>query len=164
MQLNKAPIRRRRIRGAAGSIVEIPQAVGLTGIQREQSISTSPNHSQTSSPIHCPGTMVVSETDLHQIFAEAILAGRPGSGSDAELITGIAKLSSTDARQVPWAGDPRFSHFVRNDDAAKLRYTAKTDTASVQTQLKACKDLEEMTSVVTGKSALSVSACGPGRS
>ena len=97
-QLNKALIRRRRIRGAAGSFIEFPQVIGLHGNEPDGSISTSPSYS--------PGTVAVSESDLHQIFAEAIVAGHPEPGEDAELITGIARLSSRELRQIPWAGDP----------------------------------------------------------
>jgi hypothetical protein len=52
--------------------------------------------------------MRVSETQLHDIFTQAIVAGRPDSGYPFELITGL-KPASDDPKPL-WYENPIFSH------------------------------------------------------
>lgn len=53
-----------------------------------------------------------SEHDLHQIFAEAVLAGRPGSGREIEILSGLRSVSSTDEAQPKWISNPIMSHLT----------------------------------------------------
>ncbi|KAF5694735.1 polyketide synthase [Fusarium denticulatum] len=67
--------------------------------------------------------MPISESDAHQIFAEAVAASKPGVTSDdtIEMISGIQPFNytaSTKARP-PWVNNPRFSHFVREEEDSK---------------------------------------------
>ncbi|KAI1180164.1 hypothetical protein F4777DRAFT_599084, partial [Nemania sp. FL0916] len=49
----------------------------------------------------------LSETDLHAAFSEAIVSGRPDSGTDSSLIVGIG-----DGREAPWRNVPRFASLI----------------------------------------------------
>ncbi|KAF5549422.1 polyketide synthase [Fusarium phyllophilum] len=67
--------------------------------------------------------MPISESDAHQIFAEAIAASKPGVTDDdtVEMVSGIQPFNytaSTKARP-PWVNNPRFSHFVREEEGSK---------------------------------------------
>ncbi|PNH61906.1 hypothetical protein VD0001_g9598 [Verticillium dahliae] len=56
----------------------------------------------------------VSETDLLDMLAEAIVGGRPAGGRPAEIITGIRG----DIRAYSWREQPRLWHYLRSDDDA----------------------------------------------
>ncbi|ENH70099.1 Lovastatin nonaketide synthase [Fusarium oxysporum f. sp. cubense race 1] len=67
--------------------------------------------------------MPISESDAHQIFAEAVAASKPGVTDDdtIEMVSGIQPFNytaSTKARP-PWVNNPRFSHFVREEEGSK---------------------------------------------
>ena len=64
----------------------------------------------------------ISEQDLHQLFAEAILAGRPGCTGNSEVITGVAPFRDGGNIQEQLRTDPKFGHFVLQhpDDDAGL--------------------------------------------
>nr|ALQ32979.1 putative polyketide synthase [Fusarium sp. NRRL 25184] len=67
--------------------------------------------------------MPISESDAHQIFAEAVAASKPGVTNDdtIEMVSGIQPFNytaSTKARP-PWVNNPRFSHFVREEEGSK---------------------------------------------
>ncbi|KAF4439073.1 polyketide synthase [Fusarium acutatum] len=67
--------------------------------------------------------MPISESDAHQIFAEAVAASKPGVADDdtIEMVSGIQPFNytaSTKARP-PWVKNPRFSHFVREEEGSK---------------------------------------------
>ncbi|KAF5973209.1 polyketide synthase [Fusarium coicis] len=67
--------------------------------------------------------MPISESDAHQIFAEAVAASKPGVTDDdtIEMVSGIQPfnyMASTKARP-PWINNPRFSHFVREEEGSK---------------------------------------------
>ncbi len=47
------------------------------------------------------GTLIMSEPDLHQAFAEAILAGRAESTNDPEIITGIRTMTPCRGQRRP---------------------------------------------------------------
>ena len=59
--------------------------------------------------------------DVHQLFAEAVLASPPNGERDAEILMGIEpfKLSGDTQRRPPWFPNPRFSHFIREADVSK---------------------------------------------
>lgn len=45
-------------------------------------------------------SMPMSEPDLHQVFAEAVISGRPDSGLKSELISGIRTLTIEEDSRV----------------------------------------------------------------
>ncbi|KAK1499284.1 hypothetical protein CCUS01_00006 [Colletotrichum cuscutae] len=94
----KSLVRRRRNRGLPGAAIDIGRLVGVGYIERESSGRLTKEHQtrlQTRS-----GAVPMSETDLHQLFAGAIIAGRPPSCSSAprsysdssELISSIVPI------------------------------------------------------------------------
>jgi NAD(P)-dependent dehydrogenase (short-subunit alcohol dehydrogenase family) len=151
----KALIQQRRARGLAGSTIDVSQVFGVGYIEREMKLQTSLSRDQATRLMQKSGTLIMSEPDLHQLFAEAIIAGRPGSGVNPEIITGVKTLTSVEATQALWAGHPRFGHFIQDTGAAKTPSAIKSDVLPVKTQLEKCKDVDEMATVLRGKSSSS---------
>ncbi|KAK2024500.1 hypothetical protein LX32DRAFT_705488 [Colletotrichum zoysiae] len=116
----KSLVRRRRKRGLPGAAIDIGRLVGVGYIERESSGRLTKEHQtrlQTRS-----GAVPMSETDLHQLFAEAIVAGRPspsssspGSsyGDSSELISSIVPITTEQAKQAYWSSNPRLGLLIR---------------------------------------------------
>jgi hypothetical protein len=97
------------------------------------------------------GTIIMSEPDLHQLFAEAIVAGRPESQADPGVITGVKIVTSEQAKVTLWHKNPRLGHFIQDAGVAKLPSMKKTAVAPFKTQIGAAKDVEEVSAILTGK-------------
>ena len=54
----------------------------------------------------------VSEQDLHALFAETVVSGRPDSTDDVEIITGMRYLEPKNKELVPHLQDPRLGHYL----------------------------------------------------
>jgi hypothetical protein len=145
----KALVAQRRYRGLAGSVIDISQVLGVGYIERE--LKARMSREQAIRLTSRSGTLVMSEPDLHQLFAEAILAGRAGSSSDHELITGIKIITSDEAKEAHWGKSVRFGHFIQDIGAVRLPSLTTTATVSVKTQLEATKDVEERSAIVKGE-------------
>jgi SAM-dependent methyltransferase/NAD(P)-dependent dehydrogenase (short-subunit alcohol dehydrogenase family) len=146
----KALIRQRRARGIAGSVIDVSRVFGVGYIEREMKLQTSLGREQATRLMTKSGSMIMSEPDLHQLFAEAVIAGRPDSKANPEIISGVCTLRAAEAKEVLWAGHPRFGHFIQDAGAAKLPSATKADAIPVKVQLEKCKDLEEMAVVLRG--------------
>jgi acyl carrier protein len=94
--------------------------------------------------------MPSSETDLHAIFAEAIVAGRPTSSQHPEIMTGLERVgSSRDDRKPTWYGNPRFSHHISeketdqedNQEARREAIPVKRQLSDAKTEAEAFKTL-----------------------
>lgn len=75
---------RRNQRGVAGSTMDISSVVGLGVVERSGVVDAE--------YFAGLGFRNIAETDLHQLFAEAMIAGRPGSGEMPEIVTGIKPM------------------------------------------------------------------------
>ncbi|KAH7409928.1 putative short chain dehydrogenase/ reductase [Phaeosphaeria sp. MPI-PUGE-AT-0046c] len=133
----KALICQRRARGIAGSIIDVSWVFGVGYLEREMKAQISQGREQATRLMNNSGAMVMSEQDLHQLFAEAVVAGRTYSTANAEI-----------AAKVLWAGHPRLSHFVQDIDSAKIFSVIKSDTVPVKMQLESSKSLDEMRNVL----------------
>jgi NAD(P)-dependent dehydrogenase (short-subunit alcohol dehydrogenase family) len=113
----------RRQRGLAASVINIGLIAELgyvarTGRHLEESIRQK----------HYVKPIV--EPEFHQMFVEAILAGRPDSDHSPEITTGLPMISpSADPGQPPWFSNPRFSHLIREE--ARLEHQ-QDGTAAAQ--------------------------------
>ncbi|RYP05746.1 hypothetical protein DL764_003604 [Monosporascus ibericus] len=87
--------------------------------------------------------MAISEPEFHVICAEALLAERPDSGLDHELITGIGEELDT-----PWRRVPRFCHYRLKDKATAKSPSRAKQNHSVQGQLKETRDSREALSIL----------------
>ena len=144
----KALIAQRRRRGVAGSVIDISQVFGVGYIEREMKLQTQLSREQAIRLMNRSGTLIMSEPDLHQLFAEAVIAGRAGSAADHEIITGIKTITPAESKEALWGDNVRFGHFIQEVGAAKLPSITKTTAVPVKMQLEAAKDGEEMATIL----------------
>ncbi|KAL3957170.1 hypothetical protein ACCO45_007748 [Purpureocillium lilacinum] len=127
-------VQQRRNRGLAGSVIHIAILTGFGYIFRRDA-----EHAETIYKAILPRFDRQSETDLHEMLAEAIVCGRPGSGQTAELITGIRTVF-----QGEWRDDPRLSCYSGQqqlqDDSSQGQAAG---SISVKAQLAAAEDPAE---------------------
>ncbi|RGP81853.1 polyketide synthase [Fusarium longipes] len=98
--------------------------------------------------------MPISESDAHQIFAEAVAASKPQDNGEetVEMVSGIQPFnfnSSTKARP-PWVNNPRFSHFVREEE----NNSELTDARGSQSNIRVREQLNAATSEEEAAAAL----------
>ncbi|KAK4067253.1 uncharacterized protein Triagg1_7696 [Trichoderma aggressivum f. europaeum] len=160
----KAAIAQRRQRGVAGSVIDISQVFGVGYVERELKQQANSEREQAMKLMGRSGTLVMSEPDLHQLFAEAIISGRASSSHDPEIISGLRIMGHAESKDALWSGNPRFGHLIREVGTAKLPSTAKTASIPVKTQLEGAKDVHEKSAILRAafksklKAALQVSA------
>lgn len=102
----------RRERGLAGSVLNIGVIYGLGLLARDE-------RHDTYRSLEREGYPPISERDIHHMFLEAIVAGRPVPGQIMDLTTGLARYRVDDPNPLHWHRDARFCHFTV-DDAANL--------------------------------------------
>lgn len=101
---------RREHRGLAGASIDIGRMVGVGIIEREFAPGVRERLKFWDS------TLAMGESDLHQLFAEAIVAGRPGSNADPELVAGISVLRGKEAiEKAFWSKNPRLHMMLRDE-------------------------------------------------
>ncbi|KAE8152734.1 putative polyketide synthase [Aspergillus avenaceus] len=110
----KALVNNRRHRGLAGSVIGISRVIGVGYLERESKSEGRLTKEQAERLKIRTGTIPMSEPDLHQLFAEAVVAGRPGTALGTELITGLAPIGTAQADTIVWATNPRFGLLVRD--------------------------------------------------
>ncbi|KAK3317281.1 putative polyketide synthase [Cercophora scortea] len=102
MYMNGLAASRRR-RGLAGSVLNIGVIYGLGFLHREKA--------ELYDGLQRDGYRPISERDIHHMFVEAIVAGRPTSGQIYDIVTGLNRYDA-DNTTLPWQVDPRFSHYT----------------------------------------------------
>lgn len=145
----KSLIAQRRKRGLAGSVIDISRVLGVGYTERETKARGKLSERVIEKIMNV--TSAMSESDLHQLFAEAVLAGRPGSGLNPELITGIRTLSSDMTNDVFWANNLKFSHFIQDLGDASVGKESKVARVPVKTQLLSAKSFDSIAKVLKGK-------------
>lgn len=126
----------RRKRGLTGSVLNIGVIYGLGLLQREKE--------ELYIGLEREGYPPISERDIHHMFLEAIVAGRPGTGEPFDITTGLKRFKWGSANPLHWHLDPRFNHFTVNDDSAASSSEVEAQR-SLLDQLSSTTDLEAMT-------------------
>lgn len=107
MYMNELAAEGRR-RGLAGSVLNIGVIYGLGLLAREkQGIYAG---------LEKEGYPPISERDIHHMFLEAIVAGRPVAGQIMDLTTGLARYRVNDPDPLHWHHDRRSCHYTVHDD------------------------------------------------
>ena len=122
----------RRKRGVAASIIHIAMMLGVGYVARSVK--------QYEAQLKKYKYMALSETDFHEIFAEAIVAGRPHSTAEIELVTGLGQ----DAKAA-WHKNPRFAHYVNGESLSTNDKKRKQQggSANVRGHVAAAENDEE---------------------
>ncbi|KAK3936668.1 hypothetical protein QBC46DRAFT_321098 [Diplogelasinospora grovesii] len=143
----KALIRdRHNNRGLAGSSIDIGRMVGVGYIERALAPEVQERLKLRSS------TMSMSETDLHQLFAEAVVAGRPRSGLDPELIAGVSVLRGQQVEKAFWAKNARLGMMIKDELGAAGGPSGNTAGGGVPVRklLEAAKTVKDANKIIVG--------------
>ncbi|KAK8024906.1 PKS-NRPS hybrid synthetase psoA [Apiospora arundinis] len=142
MYMNGLAARRRLRQGRAGSVLNIGVIYGLGLLQREKG--------ELYAGLEREGYPPVSERDIHHMFLEAIVAGRPPKQGTREqppfdIMTGLKRFKWGSSNPLHWHLDPRFSHFtVEDDDSSSSNAVGETQQQTLLQQLETLGDAESM--------------------
>ncbi|KAK2042676.1 PKS-NRPS hybrid [Colletotrichum somersetense] len=112
----------RRRRGLAGSVIDVGMISDAGYVTRQD-----PN---VVKKLRAMCVHALCEAEVHVMFAEGILAGRPDFDSRSELIAGLA-ISDNEVERPFWSDEPRFGFYV----------TEKRDSATEKVGPSALEDL-----------------------
>ncbi|RLL93808.1 hypothetical protein CFD26_101962 [Aspergillus turcosus] len=127
----------RRKRGLAASVLDIGMLYGIGYINRTDGAEIYRN-------LRRQGYRPISERDIHGMFIEAMVAGRPGSGTSVQLTTGLHRFGRPGEELLPWHVDPRFSHYMAVDSSGASKAAASGGSQSVQELLLGSQSLDEI--------------------
>ncbi|RDH39666.1 hypothetical protein BDQ94DRAFT_165354 [Aspergillus welwitschiae] len=130
----------RRRRGHVGSIV-IPAEVRGIGYVARMGSQTIGHLAKTI------GKSILSERDLLEQFAEAILAGRPDSGQDPAIICGLALTDPEEYPDVIWFKNPSLWSYVQYSRQSEVR-EGKQEQIPIKTQLQSASSLTEAANII----------------
>ncbi|KAI0882956.1 uncharacterized protein GGS22DRAFT_190934 [Annulohypoxylon maeteangense] len=128
----------RRKRGVAGSTISIPAVLGVGYAAHSAAFDFE--------YIKSIGYTNIGEEDLHALFAEAVLSGRPGQASEvkAQVAMGVDYVRADLNVREAHKRDVRFSHFVVREDAdGGVKTQGGKAGVRVKVQLQEAKSGEE---------------------
>lgn len=133
----------RHRKGLAASVLHIGAVMGVGYVMREVSETVFP-------AIRRAGFMWMEERGFHQCIAESILAGRPGSGRNPEIVTGLRLVNAKEEEPTPWMNNPRFQHCINWGDVVGSKGAGHTGTTAMAPKraLEQAKTLEEVARIV----------------
>lgn len=125
----------RRKRGLAASVIQIGMIVGIGYVARTELADKS---------LLANAFNAISEPLYHQMFAAAIIHGRPDSGCQTLITTGLQRSELA----ALWADNPRFSHMVlENIESSNISHEVVA-SVPVKDQLESTTSLEDAVSVL----------------
>ncbi|KAI1260823.1 beta-ketoacyl synthase domain-containing protein [Xylariaceae sp. FL1019] len=139
----------RRLRGLAVSVLNIGAIYGIGYLHREKA--------HLYAGLEREGYPPVSEHDVHHMFLEAIVAGKPNvPGQPVDITTGLARFRRGEQHPLHWHRDPRFGHFaLRKDPGADA-----ADSAKEAARKSLVDQLAELTEVKEIADAIGVALVG----
>lgn len=126
----------RRARGVPGSTMNIPAVLGVGYAAHADNFDFDYFESL--------GHINICEEDLHALFAEAVLSGRPGQAPEvqAQVGMGINFIPGDLEVKAAHKRDVKFSHFVQREEKRAEAEAAKS-SVRVKVQLQTAKSQEE---------------------
>ena len=135
-------VRKRRARGLAGSAINLGRVAGVGYVEAA-------GQAVTEQLVKKLGLPPVSETDLRQIFAEAVLAGY--EEGDPVITTGLRVVGDDEDLRGPWFSNSFFAHMVRESSVSMGSDKDKKDSLPVGQQLAAAETKEAALEILQGK-------------
>jgi hypothetical protein len=134
----------RRKRGLAASVIDIGKIVGIGYVARNRKAVIS---------LRSHKFQPISEPLFHHMFAEAVISGRPGSGCQPVLTSGMQKrvgLVEEDSAPSFWLSNPQFSHMKWEDKKVLVGEvnTAASARMPVMDQLKFATQVAQAESIL----------------
>ena len=132
----------RRRRGLAASIINIGPILGVGYIAREDL------QSKMRADLLQRGYVTMAEQDFLQLFAEGVVAGRPGSTGPIEITTGFRDVNPAAPVHPVWFSNPLMGHFVLHGEARDQVIHNKKAKLSLKSQLEQAKTSGEVYDLV----------------
>ena len=133
----------RRKRGLAASVLDIGMILGTGYIQR----TDGGTEGLVETSLRKQNFMPMSESDIHLLLSEAILAGAVSSGQDPEIITGLQRLDLSAVERPRWHANPKFSHHIKESSMTE-EWRSEGATRGVQQKLSAVTNNEEVSKIL----------------
>ncbi|KAF2708693.1 hypothetical protein K504DRAFT_491370 [Pleomassaria siparia CBS 279.74] len=99
----------RRNIGLPASVVDLGRVEGIGYMTRQVSDKQTGVYS---TDLQNQMLYPISERDIHEIFAEAVLASPADSGISPEIITGVRDIDPALVPHIPWGTNPRFANLI----------------------------------------------------
>lgn len=131
----------RRRRGLPASVIDLGPVLGLGYITRSGQIAAE--------DINNFGAYPISEWDLLEHFAEAVLASPISQDGNYEIISGAREVDPIIDDRVSWLHNPRLSHLVIDKEQATISYEERK--IPVKQQLLESRSAQQAHKVVLGK-------------
>ncbi|TPX24000.1 putative Hybrid PKS-NRPS biosynthetic cluster [Coccidioides immitis] len=131
----------RRRKGLAGCVLHIGAVMGVGYVMREVTESVF-------SAIYKAGFRWMSERGFHQCIAEAILAGRPNSHANPEIVTGLRVINANEEEPAPWMNIPRFQHCINLGKSDGLKKNSGNTAIPVMIRLREAASEEEALDII----------------
>ncbi|TRX91051.1 hypothetical protein FHL15_008033 [Xylaria flabelliformis] len=122
----------RRRCGLPGAALNIGVIYGLGFLHRERE--------ELYGGLERDGYPPISERDLHHMFLEAMVTGRPGSDGPGEITTGLRRFRRDTPNPLHWHLDPRFGHFYEQNSETGETEELKMNGTSFQQVLASLND------------------------
>ncbi|KAI9927011.1 hypothetical protein MW887_003392 [Aspergillus wentii] len=133
----------RRRRGLAASVIELGLIMGTGYITRERGdVLTKPSFDR--------GLLTISETDVHQTFAEAVNASHPDSGEDWQISAGLRQIPANAPNRPQWYSYPQFACLTVRDTAEESNTSSTQAGPSIKDQLAKAATSDEIGAVISG--------------
>lgn len=131
----------RRARGLSASTMNIPAVLGVGYAAQEDNFDFDYFESL--------GYINICEEDLHALFAETVLSGRPGQAPEvqAQVGMGVNFISADLEVKAAHKRDIKFSHFVERDEMRAEAQAVKANV-HVKVQLQTANSQEEAFTIV----------------
>ncbi|KAK1141035.1 putative Hybrid PKS-NRPS biosynthetic cluster [Aspergillus melleus] len=129
----------RRNRGLPASVIDLGAVLGLGYITRSSQM--------TAAVINASGTYPISEYDLLEHFAEAILASPVETSAAYETISGIREVDPSLDDRVAWISNPQLSHFVVDKCDVKANKAEKR-AMPIKGQLREARTLPVLRQII----------------
>ena len=134
----------RRRRGLSASVVDLGLIIGTGYITREKGDAlTQPSFER--------GLLTISESDVHQTLAEAINSGRPDSGPEWQISTGLRLLPANAPNRPLWYTYPQFACLTVRDAGDEANMSNTQAGASIKDQLANATTKDDVERIITGK-------------
>jgi hybrid polyketide synthase/nonribosomal peptide synthetase ACE1 len=138
----------RRHRGLAASVMDLGLIMGIGYITREKGdVLTQPSFDR--------GLLTISESDVHQTFAEVINSGRPDSGPTWQISTGLRLLPSDTPSPPLWYSYPQFACLTNRSVQDENNSSNTNEGTSIKDQLANVTTKDAIKRIITGKLFLS---------
>ncbi|KAI9035214.1 lovastatin nonaketide synthase [Aspergillus affinis] len=132
----------RRNRGLPASVIDLGPVLGLGYITRSSQMTAQ----MAAALINATGTYPISEYDLLEHFAEAVLASPVGSTAAHEIISGIREVEPLNDG-VAWISNPQLSHFVVDKTNVKANKADKR-VMPIKDQLREARTLPVLRQII----------------